>query len=146
LNLTDNQIGIGTALFYLTVFLGSTQLRKMVHRMGNKRATGWGVAGMALYPVLIAFSQNAWHFYIVSMLGGLIWSLAGGSYANYMLEHIPPHDRPPHLAWYNVMLNIAVLAGSLGGPAIADQIGLFRALILIGILRFMSGLAILKWG
>ena len=146
LNLTDNQIGIGTALFYLTVFLGSTQLRKMVHRMGNKRATGWGVAGMALYPILIAFSQNAWHFYIVSTLGGFIWSLAGGSYANYMLEHIPAHDRPPHLAWYNIMLNMAVLAGSLGGPAIADQLGLFRALILFGILRLLSGIAILKWG
>jgi len=146
LNLTDNQIGIGTALFYLTVFLGSTQLRKMVHRMGNKRATGWGVAGMALYPILIAFSQSAWHFYLVSTVGGLIWSLAGGAYANYMLEHIPAHDRPPHLAWYNVMLNLAVLAGSLGGPAIADQLGLFRALILFGILRLLSGIAILKWG
>ena len=146
LNLSDNQIGIGTALFYLTVFLGSTQLRKIVHRMGNKRATGWGVASMALYPILIAFSQNAWHFYFVSTLGGFIWSLAGGTYANYMLEHIPAHDRPPHLAWYNVMLNIAVLAGSLGGPAIADQLGLFRALILFGILRFLSGVAILKWG
>jgi MFS family permease len=146
LNLNDNQIGIGTALFYLTVLLGSTQLRKIVHQMGNKRATGWGVAGMALYPILIAFSKNAWHFYFVSTLGGLIWSLAGGAYANYMLEHIPPHDRPPHLAWYNIMLNIAVLAGSLGGPAIADQLGLFRALILFGILRLISGVAILKWG
>ena len=146
LNLNDNQIGIGTALFYLTVFLGSTQLRKVVHRIGNKRATGWGVLGMALYPIFIAFSQNAWHFYAVSIIGGFIWSFAGGSYANYMLEHIPAHDRPPHLAWYNIMLNLAVLVGSLGGPAIADQLGLFGALILFGILRFLSGVVILKWG
>jgi len=146
LNLNDNQIGIGTALFYLTVFLGSTQLRRVVHRLGNKRATGWGVMGMALYPIFIAFSQYAWHFYLISTLGGFIWAFAGGAYANYMLEHIPAHDRPPHLAWYNIMLNIAVLVGSLGGPAIADQLGLFGALILFGILRFFSGVAILKWG
>ena len=48
LNLNDNQIGIGTALFYLTVFLGSTQLRKVVHRLVNKRTTGLGVLCMAL--------------------------------------------------------------------------------------------------
>jgi len=146
LNLTDDQIGIGTALFYLTVLIGSTQLRNIVHRIGNKLSTGWGVAGMALYPILIAYSHNAWHFYYVSIVGGFIWALAGGAYANYMLEHIPPNDRPPHLAWYNIILNIAILIGSLGGPAIADQIGLFSALILFGILRFFAGVAILKWG
>lgn len=146
LNLSDDEIGIGTALFYLTVFLGSTQLRAVVHRLGNKRTTGWGVAGLALYPILIAFSQTPFHFYLVSFMGGFIWSLVGGSYANYMLENIPADDRPPHLAWYNVVLNLAVLAGSLGGPAIADAIGLANALILFGCLRFLAGVSILKWG
>lgn len=145
LNLSDDQIGLGTALFYLTVFLGSTQLRNVVHRIGHKRVTGWGVVAMALYPILLAYSQNALHFYLVSILGGFAWALAGGAYANYMLEHIPPDDRPPYLAWYNIILNIAVLIASLGGPAIAEGIGLFYALILFGILRAFAGLAILKW-
>jgi MFS family permease len=144
--LTDDQIGVGTALFYLTVFLGSTQLRKVVHRLGNKRVTGGGVVLMGLYPIAIAFSQNVFHFYLASILGGLTWSLVGGSYANYMLEHIPAHDRPTHLAWYNIMLNIAILLSSLAGPAIADEIGLVQALILFGMLRFLAGTAILKWG
>lgn len=146
LNLTDDQIGLGTALFYLTVFLGSTQLRNVVHRIGNKRATGWGVLLMAMYPIFIAFSQNVTHFYIISILGGFAWSLSGGAYANYMLEYIPPHDRPPHLAWYNIILNVAVLVGSLAGPVIADGLGLFQALIIFGTLRACAGFAILKWG
>jgi len=146
LNLNDDQLGISTALFYLTVFLGSTQLRNVVHRLGNKRTTGWGVAGLALYPIIVAYSHNIAIFYFASIIGGFAWSWAGGAYANYMLEHIPANDRPPHLAWYNIALNIAVLIGSLGGPAIADQIGLFNALILFGIMRFLAGIAILKWG
>ena len=44
------------------------------------------------------------------------------------------------------LVDLAVLLGSLGGPAIADQLGLFGALILFGILRFLSGVALLKWG
>jgi MFS family permease len=146
LNLTDDQLGISTAIFYLTVLLGSTQLHNVVHRLGNKRTTGWGVAAMATYPIIVAYSHNIAIFYFASIVGGFAWSLAGGAYANYMLEHIPPDDRPPHLAWYNIALNVAILLGSLAGPAISDQIGLFNALILFGILRFLAGIAILKWG
>jgi MFS family permease len=146
LHLNDNQIGIGTALFYATVLIGSTQLRKAVHRLGNKHVTGLGVMGMAIYPVFLAFSTQVWHYYSVSLIGGFFTALATGSYANYMLEHIPPDDRPTHLAWYNIVLNIALLAGSLAGPAIADQLGLFNALILFGVIRFLAGTLILKWG
>ncbi len=146
LGLTDNHIGIGTALFYLAVLLGSTQLRRLVQRLGHKNVTGLGVAGMALYPFMLALSYQVWHFYAVSFIGGLIWAMAGGAFANYMLEHIPAHDRPSHLAWYNVILNAAVLIGSLGGPLIADQMGLSGSLLLFAILRLLSGLAMLKWG
>jgi hypothetical protein len=69
-----------------------------------------------------------------------------GSYANYLLEEIPIEDRTAHLAWYNVILNAAILIGSLTGPLISNAIGLAEALILVALLRFLSGLAILKWG
>lgn len=146
LKLNDNHIGIGTALFYLTVLFGSTQLSRFVRRLGHKRVTALGVAGMALYPFLLALSNQVWHFYFVSLLGGYIWAMAGGAFANYMLENIPPDDRPSHLAWYSIALNMAVLLGSLGGPLIANQMGLAGALFLFAGLRFLSGLAILKWG
>ena len=146
LELNDNQIGIGTALFYLTVLLGSTQLRKMVHKLGHKNLTGWSVASMAAYPLILSVSTEVWHFYAVSLIGGLSFAMVSGSYANYMLEHIPANDRPTHLAWYNIILNAAVLIGSLAGPVIADQIGLSQALVLIAVLRFFSGLSILKMG
>jgi predicted MFS family arabinose efflux permease len=114
--------------------------------LGNKQVTGVGVAGQAIYPILLAFSTRVWHYYSVSIIGGFFWALVAGSYANYMLEHIPPDDRPTHLAWYNIILNIAMLVSSLAGPAIADQIGLVSALLLIGFLRFLAGVYILRWG
>ncbi|HET9913072.1 MAG TPA: MFS transporter [Anaerolineales bacterium] len=146
LQLNDDNIGIGTALFYLTVLLGSTQIRKLAQSFGNKNLTGWSVAGLGLYPILLAMSTNAPHFYGVSLMGGLFFAFVAGSYANYMLECIPAHDRPSHLAWYTIILNAAVLIGSLGGPMIADLIGLSGALVLFGILRFLAGGFILKWG
>jgi len=146
LNLNDDQIGIGSALFYLTVLLGSTQLRRYVQKMGNKNVTGWGVVGLAVYPFLLSLSSEVWQFYGISLFGGLVFSMINGSFANYMLEHIPAHDRPTHLAWYNVILNAAVLIGSLAGPAIADMIGLISALLLFALFRLLAGIYILKWG
>jgi MFS family permease len=146
LHLNDNNLGIGTALYYLTMLIGSTQFRRIEHRFGHKKVMGLGVAGMALYPFLLALSHEVWQFYAISFIGGSTWALVGGAYANYMLERIPHDDLPAHLAWYNIILNFSILASSLGGPAIAGQIGLAPALILFAVLRILAGAAILKWG
>lgn len=146
LELNDNHIGISQALYYLTMLIGSTQLRNIVHRIGNKKVTGLGVAGMSFYPLLLAFTTEIWQFYAIALIGGFTWAWTNGAYANYMLERIPPDDRPSHLAWYTIILNFAILAGSLGGSAIAGQIGLASALILFALLRLLAGIAIFKWG
>lgn len=146
LELNDNHIGISQALYYLTMLIGSTRLRSIVHRIGHKKVTGLGVAGMSLYPLLLAFTTEVWQFYAIALLGGFTWAWTNGAYANYMLERIPPDDRPSHLAWYTIILNFAILTGSLGGSAIAGQIGLASALILFALLRLLAGIAIFKWG
>ena len=146
LRLTDDQIGIGTAFYYLMVLLASTRLNELVRDFGHKTVTGISVAGLAMYPLLLALSRNPTDFYWTSILGGLNYALLIGSYANYLLEEIPIQDRPAHLAWYNVILNTSVLIGSLTGPLFSHAFGLGFALILIALLRFLSGLAILKWG
>jgi MFS family permease len=146
LHLTDANIGLGTALFYLTVLLGSTQLSRLEHQLGNHKLTGWGVVGMSIYPIAMALSHNAFHYYLLSIFGGFVWAMVGGGYANYLLEKIPEDDRPSHLAWYNIILNAAVLLGSLAGPFLAGYIRIGIALIVYGILRLIAGIAILKWG
>jgi len=146
LHLNDNHLGIGTALYYLSVLLASTQLGRIVHRFGNKKVTGWGVAGMASYPIMLAFAENVWQFYGLSFLGGFLFALVNGTYANYMLESIPPSDRPSHLAWYTIIFNFAILVSSLLGPITADIVGLIPALIAFGVARLLAGLYLLKWG
>lgn len=146
LELNDNNLGISQALYYGTMLIGSVQFRHMVHRFGHKKVTGFGVIGMSLYPLLLAFTTQLWQFYSIAFIGGFTWAWTNGAYANYMLERIPPDDRPSHLAWYTISLNIALLGGSLGGSAIAEGMGLVNALILFGMLRIFAGIYILKEG
>jgi MFS family permease len=146
LHLTDNNMGIGTAMFYLTMFIGSMQLNRAVGRFGQKNVTAYGAMSLALYPGLLALSHEVWQYYVVSLLGGFTWAMVGGAYANYMLERIPPDDRPAHLAWYNIALNAAILVSSFVGPLIADATSLTIALVIFAVLRTLSGLAILRFG
>jgi MFS family permease len=144
LHLTDQSIGIGTALYYFASVIGSTRLRWIVRRLGHRKVTGLGFMIMSLYPGLMAFAHSAGWYYAVSVIGGFSWALVGGAYANYILESIPENDRPAHLAWYNIVLNASILIGSLVGPFVAGFVGLAAALFVSGVLRMAAGYAIFK--
>jgi MFS family permease len=145
LHLTDREIGLGTAIFYVSVFFGSTQLARLTKRWSNQRVTAIGAMLMSSYPSLMALSHGLNLFLVASAAGGFGWSLAGGALTNYVLEKIPADHRSPYLAWYNLALNAAILLGSLAGPFIGGIIGLPTALLVFAGLRFVSAVLILRW-
>lgn len=146
LHLTDQQIGIGQAVFYAMVLIGSMQLAQLSRRFGHKKIFGISAALMSIYPLLLAFSHSFLPYLGISIWGGAVWAMTGGAMPNYLLEKVPDDDRPAYLAWYNIVLNAAVLTGSLLGPLLTDWIGLTIALIVFGLLRLLAGMAVLKWG
>ena len=139
LHFTDFEISIGTAAFFLAVFLGSLPVGKLAKRWGYHRLNTIGGLGLSLYPLFTAFTPNLAVHVANNLLGGLAWALIGGALANFLLEKIPASERPAYLAWYNLALNAAILAGSLCGSILADQINLSNALIAAFFLRFGAG-------
>ena len=146
LHLSDSIISLGTGVFFVTVFIGSTQISKLSAKYGNKNIVGIGAVMMAMYPGIMAFSKGITLFIVASLVGGLAWAFVGGLLINYILEKIPEENRPPFLAIYNLVFYAAVLVGSLTGPEIGKIIGLPMALILFGLLRLSAGAAILWKG
>ncbi len=146
LYLTDQQIGIGQAIFYLAVLVGSLQLAHLSQKFSNKIVFGVGASLMGIYPLLLALSHSFPPFVGISLWGGAVWAMTGGAMPNYLLEKVPAEDRPAHLAWYNIVLNVAILIGSLIGPLLAGLSGLGVALLVFAVLRVVAGLAVLKWG
>ena len=142
LHLSDQEIGWGTAVFYVAVFVGSTQLARLVQRLGNRRVTAIGAIFMSAYPAFMAIARGLGLYLVGSVAGGLGWSLVGGALTNYVLEKVPEDHRPAYLAWYNLALNGALLLGSLIGPLVAGVIGVPVALALFALLRLAAALAI----
>ena len=145
IHLSDQEIGLGTAVFYVFVFLGSIQLARLSRRLGNQRVTAAGAILMSTYPAFMALSRGLGLFLVGSAAGGLGWSLFTGAMTNYLLEKMPEDHRPTYLAWYNLALSAALLLGSLTGPLVADLTGVPIALALFAVLRFAAALGILRW-
>lgn len=146
LQLTDTQISLGTALFYVAMLLGSVGLGRIVQRWGNQRVTGMGALLIACYPLVMALGRDVWAFIAASPFGGFGWALAGGAMVNWLLERVSPTERAASLVWYNLAINAAMLLGSLLGSAGGDWLGLRMALLVFASLRMLTALYIFKRG
>jgi predicted MFS family arabinose efflux permease len=113
---------------------------RLAKRWGNRRLNTVGGLALSTYPLFTALTPNLAVHVANNLLGGLAWALIGGALGNWLLEKIPATDRPAYLAWYNLALNAAILAGSLCGSLLAGQIGLGNALIVASVLRLGAGL------
>ena len=146
MSLTDGEIGWISAIFYLTMLVTSPLLGTLTRQFGNYRLTVGGAVLLSLYPLLSAFSVDIKLLIVTSIVGGVVWGLLSGSLSNRLLEIIPAHQRPAHLALYNLALNLATLSGTMLGPYMAGWVGLREALLIVAGLRLVSGLALARWG
>jgi MFS family permease len=143
LHLTDQVISVGNGLFFVTNFIGSTQLSRLAGKYGNRYVIGAGALLMAFYPTLLGLSTGPALYYVTSLGGGLASSLVGGLLINYLLEQTPEKRRPQYLAVYSIFLYAAVLIGSLVGPAIGTWIGLQTAMFVFAAIRLLAGISVL---
>lgn len=143
---TDQTISLGTGVFWVLHFLGSTQSGALARRLGNQKMTAAGIFMTAISTTLFIVSYHPAIYVASNILAGIGWSLIGGGVLNYLLERVPANDRPPYLAWYNLAVNAASLAGAVLGSQLADTIGLLGAMLLVVAARLTAALAIYRWG
>lgn len=146
LQLTDSQISVGTALFYVAMLAGSLGLGGLVRRWGNQKLTAMGALLISCYPLVMALGRGVWAFLLASPFGGLGWALAGGAMINWLLERVSPTERAASLVWYNLAINGAMLLGSLLGSAGGDWMGVRTALFVFAGIRMLAALYIFKRG
>jgi SsrA-binding protein len=85
---------------------------------------------MFTYPIMLAFAQNALHYYALSFIGGFLFALVNGAYANYMLETSRRMTVPRIWRGTPSCSTLPCWPVPLQGPLIADVMGLAPALIL----------------
>lgn len=146
LNLNDQQISLGNAFFYSFLFISSTQLARIINWLGLHKATALGALLISVFPCMLVLSKGYPMFLVAMIIAGLISSLHGIALSNYLLEIIPEEKRPNYLAWYTLVLNAAILLGSLFGPIIAKHRGLVTAMVMVAVGRALSAAGIYACG
>lgn len=146
LKMSDQTISLGSALFWVIHALVSTRAGWLARRIGFKRMFGFGVIGSSLVTLLFSISFQGWVYAFMQVISGISWALIGAGVINYLLEKVPPEDRNPYLAWYNLVINAAVLLCGLAAPQIAARLDLLGCLILTVGVRLLAGFIILKLG
>ena len=146
LNFTDQLISQGTALFWLVHAIGATQTSAITRRLGVKGMTGWGTVLTAVSTIIFIYSVHPWIYLVCQVVSGIGWAMVGGALLNYLLDKIPDDDRPPYLAWFNMMVNGSMLLGGLAAGSVVDLMGLGGGMWLAVGLRLLSALMILAMG
>lgn len=140
LGLTDGMISVGGALFHGTMMLASLWLNRVTLRLGNRKMLIASATLFGLYPLILGLAQDAWLYYVASVVGGVVFAFLNGAMINRLMERVPADDRPAHMTLHNLALNLGILAGSLLGPVFGDWLGLRNALFISGALRALVGL------
>ncbi|MBE3039286.1 MAG: MFS transporter [Chloroflexi bacterium] len=146
LALSDGVISLGSAIFWVLFFFSSILSGRLSGRLSLKSVTSLGIILVALSTILFAYSFQLWIYVICQVVSGLGWGLLTSGQFNYVLARTPAAGRTSYLTWYNLAMNLALLAGALLGPLMAGRTGLLEALLVVAALRFIAGLAIQKWG
>lgn len=146
LHLSDGIISIGSALFNLVMLLVSLGLPALTARFGQKPVLVFSALAYGIYPLLHAVAQGPELFLLSSAVGGGAWGLAAGVLVTHLMEQVPAHDRPAHMALHNLALNAGLLLGALLGPTLDDALGLRSALLVSALLRAVAAGALWLWG
>jgi len=145
LDLADGVISIGNAVFHLCVLMASVALARVAARLGHHRVLILGALLYGLNPLLNALAYNVPLFLVSMVIGGIGWGFAAGTLATRLMDRVPAHDRPAHMALYNLALYLGVLVGSFSGPVLADLLGLRESLFVSTGLRFVAMLLLMLW-
>jgi MFS family permease len=146
LSLSDETISIGTAAGSMLVFIVSILVARMTRRIGNRMSTAVGAILLAFQSIALALAQDVTLYFVAVLVGGIAAGILNVAQYNYHLDNVPQAEQSTWLSWNMLLGNAAVLLGSLAGPLAARVGGAPAALICFGVLRFVMGLIILRWG
>ena len=146
LHMTDGMIGLGTAMFYGAMMLASFRLGYYSTRYGHRKILIVSAAFFPIFPLFLGMAKGPELYYLACLIGGGINAMLSGAIVNRLMERVPSNDRPAHMAFHNLALNLGILLGSLLGPVSANLIGLQPSLYLGAGLRLLAAGFFWLWG
>jgi MFS family permease len=146
LKLSDEMISIGTATSSMLAFITALAMTQAARRINNRAGTAIGACLLTVQAIFLALANGPLLYLGAAVLAGIASGFLMTSQYNYHLENVPPRDQSVWLSRNLLLGNVAVLLGALIGPYLAGIVNTAYALLFFGLLRLLTGLAVLRWG
>jgi MFS family permease len=146
MQLSDGQISLGSALFYLGMMAASMSMGKWGRRSSHRGLLIFGGMFYSAYPLLNALAYTPLTFWAASGISGASWAYASGGLLNRLMERVPVDERPAGMAMHHLVLNLGTVTGSLLSPLLMAWLSIRPALLASAALRFLAGVVFIFWG
>lgn len=131
--------GMQAAFFLGMVISGLVVMKIKIKHPGQSYAGGLLVMGISV--AYLAFAQNYWLFFLLSLLAGISMPFTVIPLTTYLQIVVPDHLRGRVNSSLNMLTNLLLPIGWLVAGLTIDQLGVSRLFLGMGIIIVLVGLA-----
>ena len=142
LGAADSWVGLRTTLAHVGVVLGYWLWRRILKRIGERRALLIARPLLAAYAFLVALVPNLNVLLAIGFVINVVGPGVGLSQSVIMLDLLPKERRFTWIAVHSTIMNIGAFACPLIGVALSDRFGIVPALLVGGSLRMVGALVL----
>lgn len=136
------QIGLATAVYPAVWGLAQLVTGKMADTLCKKDMLFTGMLLQAIALILLVWSENIVHFALLSALLGWGTAMVYPTFLATLAENTNPKDRAESVGIFRFWRDLGYAVGAILTGVIADWLGMGAAIMLIGLITFMSALII----
>lgn len=137
------QIGIVTALYPAVWGIGQLFTGKMADIFSKKDMLFIGMVLQAIVLVILVWAETMTHFVILSSLLGWGTAMVYPTFLATIADNTHPLDRAKSIGIFRLWRDLGYAIGAVLTGVIADLVSIEAAIMLIGILTFISAVIIL---
>jgi MFS family permease len=138
LGATDSWVGLRTTLSHIGVVVGYWLWRRILQRIGERKALLIARPLLASYAFLVALVPDLNVLLAIGFVINVVGPGVGLSQSVILLDMLPRERRHTWMAIHSILMNIGAFVCPLIGVALAERWGIVPALLLGGSLR-MAG-------
>lgn len=124
----------------VTMFFGYSFWSRQIEKRGNSVVLPVCAFGMALTPLMYAWSPNLYILLPTALIAGFFTAGTLSVTLSALLEATPDHNRVMYIAVYNVLINLSLATAPLLGHYFFELRGIVFALYITGLFRFLGSL------
>lgn len=129
-----------TAILIIGYFFWSQQSRSK----GSRTVLLWTTCGLALYPALVAMTQEVWLIALYAGLAGVFQAGVDLVFFDELMKTVPPEYSATFVSFAQSMQYLSAIIAPLLGTTLADQIGLPAGLLIAAAIRLLGFILFLR--